>query len=79
MRYWKKLNPDKSINTVESHSYDHEVKDFVEITEKEYNAFIDSMPEPAPEPVPRNLAAEIDAIKSDIQILKEGGKSWNSI
>ncbi|GAJ15335.1 unnamed protein product [marine sediment metagenome] len=50
MEYWKFLNPDGSISTVESHSYPHEVPDAIQISKEEYDAFIASLPEPEPIP-----------------------------
>lgn len=50
MEYWKKLNPDGSISSVESHSYPHTVPGAIQITKSEYDAFIASLP--PPEPVP---------------------------
>lgn len=48
MRYWKRLNPDGTIDTVESYSHDREIEGAVEITEGEFNAFIASLPPPPP-------------------------------
>ena len=73
MRYWKRLNPDRSINTVESYSHDVDVEGAFEITKEEFDAFIVSLPPVVPKPV-RDLAAEIDALKADIEELKAGAK-----
>lgn len=68
MEYWKKLNPDGTISTVESHSYPHKVPGAVQITKEEYDKYITSMPEPElPEPEPsRDYGAEIDKIEAKI-------------
>lgn len=63
MEYWKKVNADGTINTVESHSYPHKVPDAIQITKEEYEEFIASLPVVKPEPA-RNLASEIDKIKA---------------
>lgn len=73
MRYWAKLNPGGSIDTVESHSYDHLVPGAIELTKEEYDAFIASLPEleyEPPKPV-RDLAAEIDELKVKVGELEK--------
>ena len=62
MRYWKRLNIDNSISTVESYSHDLDVAGAVEIDEAEFDAYIASLPVIKREP-PRDLAAEIDDLK----------------
>ncbi|MBA7522527.1 hypothetical protein ES705_14646 [subsurface metagenome] len=69
MEYWKKLNPDGTISTVESHSYSHKVPGGKRITKKEYDAFIASLPVSEPEPV-RDPLAEIDEIKARVEKLE---------
>jgi len=44
MRYWKRLNPDGSINTVESYSHNLDVGGAIEITEQEFNSYMASLP-----------------------------------
>ena len=61
MRYWKRLNTDKSINTVESYSHKLKIKGAFEITEQEFNDYLASLPPIIEEPS-RDLAAEIDAL-----------------
>ena len=70
MRYWKRLNPDNTINTVEGYSHNLDVEGAIEIDEAEHREFIASMPVEKPLPK-RDLAAEIDAIKLDIKKLQE--------
>lgn len=65
MRYWKRLNPDKSIRTVESYSHNLRVKGATEISKEEYDSFLASLPVIEPEPV-RDLATEIEEIKAKI-------------
>ncbi len=48
MRYWKRLNPDGTINTVESYSHGLEIEGAVEIAEGEFNAFTASLTPPPP-------------------------------
>ena len=71
MEYWKKLNPDGTINTVESHSFPHIVPDAIQITKGEYDAFIVSLPEPEPLPKPRDPLAEIDEIRARVEKLEK--------
>ncbi len=49
MEYWKKVDQDGNILTVEGHSYPHKVPDAVRITKEEYDAFISSLPKVEPE------------------------------
>jgi hypothetical protein len=72
MEYWKKLNPDGTTNTVESHSFPHKVPDGVRITKEEYDIFIASMLEPEPPEPVRDLVAEIDKLRAEIEKLKKG-------
>lgn len=71
MEYWKKLNLDGTISTVESCSYSHEMPDAIQIAKEEYDTFIASLPVVVikPEPV-RDLAVEIDQIKAEIVAIK---------
>jgi hypothetical protein len=69
MRYWKRVDAQGKTTTVESYSHDLDVDGAVEISEKEFNDYIASLPTPVLPPV-RDLAAEIDQIKTDIQALK---------
>ena len=62
--YWKVGN------SVESHSFPHEVPNGELITKEEYDAFIASLPVIEPKPV-RDLTSEIDKIKTDIIKLQE--------
>ncbi|MBA7649961.1 hypothetical protein ES703_57760 [subsurface metagenome] len=62
MEYWKKVNPDGTTNTVESHSFPHEVPNAVRITKEEYDAFIASLPTPEPTPPLSTHISIIDAI-----------------
>ncbi len=50
MYYWKKVDQDGNTTTVERHSYPHEVPGAVQITKKEYDEFVASLPVVEPEP-----------------------------
>ena len=69
MRYWKRLNADNSTNTVESYSHDLAVAGAIEITKKEYDASIASLP-PLPEEPKRDLVSEIDDLKTRLEALE---------
>jgi len=73
MEYWKKLNLDGTIKTVESHSSPHIVPDAIKITKEEYDDFISSLPKPEPKPKPRDPLAEIDEIRARIEKLERKG------
>lgn len=72
MEYWKKLNPDGTISSVESHSFPHKVPDAVKITKEEFDEFIASLPVVEPEP-PRDLGKEIDELKARVNKLELEG------
>ena len=69
MEYWKKVNGDGKITTVEGHSYPHEVPGAVRITKKEYDEFIATISIPEPRVV-RDLEAEIDELRAEIGELR---------
>ena len=69
MRYWARQDIKGKITTVESYSHDLNVDEAVEITKRQYDEFIVSLPVFEPEPV-RDLAAEIDGLKAEIEKLK---------
>jgi len=69
MRYWKRIKQDGLTTTVESYSHDLDITGAVEITEQEFNDYIASLPKPIPVPA-RDLVAEIDQIKADIEVIK---------
>lgn len=69
MKYWKRVNPEGVIITVESYSFDEKITGAIEITQVEFDAYIASLPKPIPEVV-RDLATEIDALKVDVAALK---------
>ena len=62
MEYWKVGN------SVESHSYPHEVPGGERITKEGYDAFIASMP--LPEPPGPGLAERVDALESKMSALE---------
>jgi len=68
MRYWKKVKDGKTI-TVESYSHNLDIKGAIEITEAEFNQFIDSLPKPMPVPV-RDLFGEIDEMKAQLKVIE---------
>ena len=64
MRYWKRINKDSKTTTVESYSHNLDIKGAIEISESEFNDYLNSLPPPpVPEP-PRDLLAEIDELKA---------------
>ena len=65
MRFWKRLNSDGGTRTVESYSHDLVVAGATEIKEKEYNAFIKSLPAPEPR---RNIIAEMAADIAELEV-----------
>ena len=69
MEYWKKLNPDETTSSVESHSFPHIVPGAVKIDKEEYDEFITSLPVIEPEPV-RDLGKEIDELKARVKELE---------
>ena len=69
MRYWKRINAQGETTTVESYSHNLKIKDAIEIDGKEFTIFVTSLPVVKPVPI-RDLAAEIDALKAEIEILK---------
>ncbi len=70
MRYWKRLDTDNTVNTVESYSHDLDIDGAIEIDSAEFNTYIASLP--TPEPVyKRDLEAELDELKAEIAILKD--------
>ena len=68
MRYWKRTNTDHSTGTVESYSHHLDIIDAIEITEKEFTEFINSLPPPAPEV--NRIDTELSEIKAEIASLK---------
>lgn len=70
MKYWKRVKPDGSIQTVESYSHDLDINGAIEITEEEFEAYLASLPVSKPLPV-RDLAAEIDDLKARVEKLEK--------
>ena len=70
MRYWKRINAKGKITAVESYSHDLDVEGVVEITKKQYNEFIASLPVIEPE-LERDDSAEIDKLWEEVRKLKE--------
>lgn len=75
MRFWKRLNPDNTIRTVESYSHNLDVKGAIEITKEEFDEYIASLPEPEPPEPRRDLAAEIDKLKAKGETLEKKKRS----
>ncbi len=71
MKYWKRIDEQGNITTVESYSHDLDVKGALEITQQEFDDYLASLLPPPPKAPPRDLAAEIDEIKLEIKALKE--------
>ena len=69
MRYWKRLNTDKTINTVESYSHDLGVDGAIEITKQESEDFMASLPKLIEEP-PRDLEAELTNLEERVKLLE---------
>lgn len=69
MKFYKRLNSKKEVTTIESCSHNLPVKGAIEISEAEYNklktVLVNTNIE---EPVPRDLAKEIDDIKAYLNI-----------
>ncbi len=63
MRYWKRLNPDKTTLAVESYSHSLDIEGAIEISEQEFNDYLASLPATESQP-PRDLATEIDELKA---------------
>ena len=70
MRYWAREDEVGNTTTVESYSHDFDVKGAVEITQREYDEFIASLPKLEPELV-RDLAKEIDDLEARIEELEK--------
>lgn len=62
MRYYKRIDAQNKITTVESYSHDFEIKGAIEISEAEYKSFINSLPLVI-QPVLRDIASELDELK----------------
>ena len=48
MRYWKRISPDGTTQTVESYSHALDIAGAIEIAEAEFKAFIAALPPPPP-------------------------------
>lgn len=66
MRYWKRTDTDGNTTTVESYNHDDDVDGAIEIDRAEHDGFVSSL-KPAPQPEPRNLAAEVDELKAKLK------------
>lgn len=70
MRYWA-IPKTGATKSVEAYSHNLDLSDTKrEITEKEYQTFISSLPSPIYIP-PRDLAKDIDALKAEVEALKK--------
>ena len=71
MKFYKRTDPDGSTRTVESYSHDLVVAGATEIKEKEYNAFIKSLPPPEPRKnIIAEIVTEIDDLKTRVSSLE---------
>jgi len=61
MRYFKRVNEFGDITTVESYSHEADVPEAIEISEEEFNDFINSLPASTVNPG-RDIPGEIDSI-----------------
>ena len=71
MRYWKWINPDGSINSVQSCSNDKNVVEgATEITSDIFVTFIDSLPTPVPPSPSRDIIVELDELNKRVAVLE---------
>lgn len=61
MRYYKRVDQNGDITTVEAYSHSKAIKGAIQINRVEYQTFIDSYPEPETT-TPRNVIEELDMI-----------------
>ena len=66
MRYWKRLNPDNSINTVEGYSHDLDIPGAKEISQADFDTFIRNLP-PVVTPSMRDALAEVDSLRAQLK------------
>jgi len=66
MKYWKRVDAQGEITTVESYSHDLKVQGAVEIEKADFDAFIASLPAPVITP-PRDLVKELDNLKAELK------------
>lgn len=66
MRYWKRIDSGWNTTTVENYSHDLDILGAIEISKKEFDAFIASLPQPSPAPV-RDLAKEFDDLTKQLK------------
>jgi len=69
MRYWKRINLDGTIRTVESYSHNLDIEGAIEITKDEFDAYIAPKLIQVPKPN-RDIATEIDNLKARIEKLE---------
>lgn len=66
MKYYKRINAQGAITTVEAYSHNLPVQGAIEITKSEFDSFIKSLP--VVEPIPqRDLVKEFDNLKSELK------------
>ena len=73
MKYWKWIDSKGKTTTVQSCSNDkNNIAGAVEIMEKEFNVYIDSLPKPVIQPVlpPRDLLKELDDMKQRLVVIE---------
>ncbi len=66
MKFWKRVDGQNKTTTVESYSHDFEIEGAIEITEEEFNKFLQSLPAPVPIPS-RDPLVEIDILRDQVQ------------
>ena len=69
MKFWKRIDGNGKITTVESYSHDLNIEGAIEIEEDEFNNYRNSLPKLTPTPT-RDLAKELDALKIEVNALK---------
>jgi len=67
-RYWARFDDDGNIRTVESYSHDLDVVGAIEITEADFDGYLETLPEPEALP---SLQAEIEALWKAIDEIKK--------
>lgn len=68
MRYYARRDQAGNIITVESYSHDLKIAGAEEITQEEFNSFVDALP-PSPAPSP-TLADEVTTLKATVADLE---------
>lgn len=65
MRYWKRLDEQGNIRTVESYSHNADIEGAMEITEEEHDAFIGTLP------IPETKPSELELVKARLDVIEK--------